>query len=315
MLGVRVRLEWIEDILAVMETGSLARAADRRLLTQSAFTRRIRMIEDSIGAELFDRSHKPIKVLPAVRALEPDLREAAARLVKLRSGLRDASNTTGSTTVFACQHAITATVSPRIVAALTETPGASVRVRSGNHDECLLMILSGEVDFALMYESHTFPTEIPHAFDRVTLDQEWLIPVCTPGLRATAEGPVIPIISYPAEVFLGQFFALNVAPRMPAGVSVISKAETALTLAVYRYALNGTGIAWLPQSLVQAAIRRGDLCRLDDVLPSGEMNLLMLWLSEPRRPHKEKIRQYLLTLLYPRAQTGHMLPLAPPEEA
>lgn len=305
MMGPSMRLEWIEDIIAVMETGSLARAAERRFVTQSAFTRRIRMIETSIGADLFDRNHKPIKVLPAVRALEPDLREAASRLVKLRSGLRDASNTAASTLAFACQHAITATVSPRIVAALTETPGVSVRVRSGNHDECMLMILSGEVDFALMYDSQTFPNDIPHAFDRVILDREWLIPVCTPALRAAAEGPEIPVISYPAEVFLGRFFALNLAPRLPPAVSVVSRAEAALTLAVYRYALNGTGIAWLPQTLVQAAIGRGELCRLDDILPSGELDLQMLWLTEPRRPHKEKIRRDLLNLLYPRAGTTH----------
>ena len=50
-----MRLEWIDDILAVLESGSLARAAEKRSLTQSAFTRRVRLIEDSIGAELLRR--------------------------------------------------------------------------------------------------------------------------------------------------------------------------------------------------------------------------------------------------------------------
>jgi DNA-binding transcriptional LysR family regulator len=34
-----MRLEWLEDILAVMETGSFIRAAEQRLLTQPAFSR------------------------------------------------------------------------------------------------------------------------------------------------------------------------------------------------------------------------------------------------------------------------------------
>lgn len=39
-------LEWLEDILGVAETGSFSEAAERRHLTQSAFSRRIRNIED-----------------------------------------------------------------------------------------------------------------------------------------------------------------------------------------------------------------------------------------------------------------------------
>ncbi len=44
--GIPIRLEWLEDILAVAETGSFSEAAERRHLTQSAFSRRIRNIED-----------------------------------------------------------------------------------------------------------------------------------------------------------------------------------------------------------------------------------------------------------------------------
>ena len=49
-----MRLDWIDDILAVLDCGSLARAAQKRSLTQPAFTRRVRLIEDSIGAELLE---------------------------------------------------------------------------------------------------------------------------------------------------------------------------------------------------------------------------------------------------------------------
>lgn len=297
-----MRLEWIEDILAVMDTGSLARAADRRFLTQSAFTRRIRMIEDSIGATLFDRSRKPLEVLPAVRALEPEMRDAAARLEALRAGLRNAPGEAGSRVAFACQHAITATVSPRFVAALTEKGDVSVRVRSANRDECLMMLLSGEVDFALMYEiPGARGPAIPQAFGSAVLSQDLLIPVCTPALRPVADGPVVPIVSYPADVFLGRVFALSLAPRLPHSITIESKAETALTLAAFRYALSGIGVAWLPQSLVQESLDRGDLCRLDGILPETALALMMYWLTENRRPGVRQVRQDLLARLYPEA--------------
>lgn len=297
-----MRLEWIEDILAVMDTGSLARAADRRFVTQSAFTRRIRMIEDSIGAELFDRSRKPIVILPSVRVLEPELREAATRLANLRRELSNTSASAGSAVAFACQHAITATVSPRVVAALTAQDDVSVRVRSGNRDECLMMLLSGEVDFALMYESADMPSAaIPRAFESVTLDSERLVPVSIPALRQTTDGPAIPIVSYPADVFLGRVFSQTLAPRLPAGIATESKAETALTLAAYRYALSGIGVAWLPQSLVQEALDKGELCLLDDILPAALLDLVAIWLPDQRGPHMQRIRQDVLSRLYPDA--------------
>ena len=55
-----MRLEWLDDILAIASTGSFSGAAERRHLTQSAFSRRIQQIEQHIGVELFDRSQKPV---------------------------------------------------------------------------------------------------------------------------------------------------------------------------------------------------------------------------------------------------------------
>ena len=75
-----MQLDWIDDILAVIDAGSLAQAAERRFLTQSAFTRRVRVIEEKIGITLFDRSRKPVAIMPGVQALEPELRDLSVRL-------------------------------------------------------------------------------------------------------------------------------------------------------------------------------------------------------------------------------------------
>lgn len=105
-----MRLDWLEDILAVLDTGSFARAAEARNLTQSAFTRRIRTIEDGIGTPLFDRARKPVQLLPNVRAREDEMRRMAADLRTLRDGLRQSG--AGRVVSLACQHAITTTISP-----------------------------------------------------------------------------------------------------------------------------------------------------------------------------------------------------------
>ena len=50
--------DWIEDLLAVLDAGSLTAAAEQRFLTQSAFTRRMRAMEEALGTQLLDRTTK-----------------------------------------------------------------------------------------------------------------------------------------------------------------------------------------------------------------------------------------------------------------
>lgn len=276
-----MRLEWIDDILAVLDAGSLARAAEKRLLTQSAFTRRVRLIEDSIGAELFDRRRKPVTLLDGVEALAPELRDLSMRLRQVRYKLKMATSQTGGALSFACQHAITTTVSPWIVRALTVQGDASVRVRSSNQEECLMLLLSGEVDFVVMY---TVPGEqtpfLERAFETLTLGGDVLIPVCAPSLRDTIQSHRVPGISYPSNVFLGQVFDQHIAPRLGNDVQVVTKAETALTLAAYEFVLGEIGVAWLPRSMVVGALSKGTLVSLEADLPVQSLDIKAFRLSE-----------------------------------
>lgn len=281
VMGGTMRLEWIDDILAVLDNGSLVRAAERRFLTQSAFTRRVRLIEDSIGFELFDRRRKPVTLLPGVEALAPELRDLSARLRRLRQSLKSAASQTRESLSFGCQHAITTTVSPWIVRSLTLKTDASVRVRSGNQDECLMQLLAGEIDFAVMYalpDEH--PPLITRAFESTLIGLDELIPVCAPSLQHLDICGPIPAVSYPSDVFLGQVFDRKIAPRLNEATTIITKAETALTLAACQYALGEIGIAWLPHSLVMDGLAQGELVRLDDALPAQALDIRILRLSE-----------------------------------
>ena len=148
-----MRLEWIEDILAVLESGSFAAAAERRFLTPSAFTRRIRSIEAFMGCQLFDRDRKPVTLLPHVLAMEAELREAARRFRELQAGLSDADGSNRKRLTLGCQHALTTMVSPLLARSLTQTQDIALRIRSGTRSECQMMMLRHEIDFALIYRT------------------------------------------------------------------------------------------------------------------------------------------------------------------
>ena len=83
-----MRLEWLEDILAIAQTGSFSGAAERRNLTQSAFSRRIQQIEDHVGVELFDRTRKPVQLRPTTQAQGAQIEQISAALRQLITDLR-----------------------------------------------------------------------------------------------------------------------------------------------------------------------------------------------------------------------------------
>lgn len=313
-----MRLEWIDDILAVLDAGSLARAAEKRSLTQSAFTRRVRLIEDSIGTVLFDRRRKPVTLMSGVEALAPELRDLSLRLRSLRYKLKTATSQTGGAVSFACQHAITTTVSPLIVRALTSARDASVRVRSCNQDECMMLLVAGEVDFVVLYSLPDGQTaHFARAFEELILGSDPLIPVCAPPLREVALSNQIPVISYPPDVFLGQVFDRNIAPQLRQDLTLATKAETALTLAAYEFALGGIGVAWLPRSMVAERLALGELISLEDRLPVQALDIRAFRLSEGQDGPSDEIWHTILPDIdmpvhlkgVPDPSSGHIQPI------
>jgi len=143
-----MNLEGIDDLLAVVDCGSLSEAAQRRFITQPAFSRRIRAIEKNMGAVLIDRARKPVRAQPALMALEPRLREASQLLHELKRDLSAANSERGEL-VLVGQHAISTTLAPGLVTAVSENNNTQIRLRSANREDCLSLLLSRQVDVAL----------------------------------------------------------------------------------------------------------------------------------------------------------------------
>jgi len=263
-----MRLEWLEDILAIAETGSFIGAAERRRLTQSAFSRRIQQIEDYVGVELFDRGRKPIRLQPTTLAQQEQMLMLAAGLRQLLVDLRRGERLTSNKVVIACQHSLTTGLVPQIVQRLPErSDEVHVRLRSANLDECTGLLLSRQADIAIVYRLPEDADEVgSDLLEVIEIGADQLIPVA----RALPEGGVraeLPTIAYPADVFFGQVMRRKILPYIPAEAFQRPKVETALTLAAVELAVVGVGIAWVPQSLVTDHIARGLLVDLSDQLP------------------------------------------------
>lgn len=56
---------WLDDFLVLAASGNFSRAAELRHMTQPAFSRRIRALEDWLGLVLFDRGSHPATLTEA----------------------------------------------------------------------------------------------------------------------------------------------------------------------------------------------------------------------------------------------------------
>ena len=269
-----MRLEWLEDILAIASTGSFSGAAARRRLTQSAFSRRIQQIEQHIGVELFDRSQKPVKLRPTTLAQSGQIEQISAAMRQLVVDLRRGDRIAGNKIVIASQHSLTTSLAPAIVRGLQrEGDGVYVRLRSANFDECFGLLLSRQADIAIVYHLIEEPGDISEDFlETADIGTDCLIPVCDHALAARFQAPLadveIPFIDYPADVFFGKVMASRIMPALGASALMIPKAETALTLAALEMAAGGVALAWVPASVARPHIDNGRIVDMSHVLPS-----------------------------------------------
>ena len=235
-----MRLEWIEDLLAVLNAGSFTQAAEKRFLTQSAFTRRLQSIETALGVELFDRSRRPAQLLAHVKEQETELRRTAAKLHALKNTLINPQNAYTASVSFACQHTIATTISPRLIRELTRDGRLNVRVRSSDRDTCLMLLLNSQVDFALIFQSLTENQQRNfHGFLEEDLGSDWMIPVVATDFKHVLDDALhthtLPMISYPKNVYMGQLFEQAFLNQLPPSFQIKQTAETELTHAALHY--------------------------------------------------------------------------------
>lgn len=296
-----MRLEWLEDILAIAQTGSFSGAASRRNLTQSAFSRRIQLIEDYVGVELFDRSRKPVQLRPMTQAQAGQIEEIAVALRQLVVDLRRGDRVSSNRIVIASQHSLTTSLAPQIIQGLQDRgEEIYVRLRSANLDECFGLLLSRQVDLATVYHAPDHEERSGDYLEAIDIRPDRLIPVLRPDLATAflSAAPVteLPYVAYPSGVFFGRIMAERILPALDSRITARPRAETALTFAALEMAVEGVAVAWVPASLARASIAEGRVRDLSASLPTCALTIRAIRLRGTRGPAEDILWSHLLTL-------------------
>lgn len=262
-----MELDQVEAFVAIVRRGGFARASTALHLSQPAISRRVRLLEQGLGAPLFDRLRRGVALtdaghafLPHAEALLASMRDGAEAVGALRGEGR------GTVTLALVGTLASSALTGRLRQFREAHPGVDFRLRTALSAEVSALILRGDAALGLRYEADPHPGLVSSI-----VYEERLVPVCPPGHRLARARHVS------TEALAGERWLAF--PRRPGEASepyssVFERRLAACGLgaaeivpidsltAQKRMVEAGFGLALLPESAIDEELRAGSLCAL-----------------------------------------------------
>lgn len=261
-----MNLTWLEDFLALASSGNFSRAASERHMTQPAFSRRVRALEEWLGVALFDRSSHPVTLTETGQWFQSVAQDLLARVARVPDEARAVADASSATLRFASTHALSFTFLPAWLRGLESGSAVGpIQLVSDVMQQCEALMLQGRVQFLLCHWHGQVPGRLdPAKYRSLRVGGDTLAPVSAPGKNGkprhllSASNKRISILAYSNESGLGRIVrSLRSGAIEKAGSAAVFTADLASVLKTM--ALDGRGVAWLPLSLIGEELAAGRL--------------------------------------------------------
>ncbi|ACB97013.1 LysR family transcriptional regulator [Beijerinckia indica] len=260
---------WIEDFLKLAEEGNFSRAAEARNLSQPAFSRRIKGLEEWVGTVLIDRDTHRIALTEAGVAFRAVAEEVLRRLALGRDEAREIGTTQANTLRFAATHALSTTFFPDWLRTFEDQEDVgTISLIADNMQACERLMLEGRVDLLLCHHHPAASHKLDQSgFRSMALGEDILIPVCVPDAQNRPRFPLpgsdrepLPFLEFDERSGMGRILAASeVITRSDASLRPVFRSH--LASALLRMARDGKGVAWAPLSLCAPDLAAGRLVR------------------------------------------------------
>jgi DNA-binding transcriptional LysR family regulator len=152
----------------VARTGSIRKAADHLNVTASAVNRRIMDLEEELGAQLFERRPRGVRLTKAGELFVHYLREQDGSIERMKSQIEDLKGLRRGTVRIACSQALALDFLPRTIAEFrTRHPLVSFDIKVLDHEQAMTALSAYEVDLVLVFR----PPFVPNFQPLMTLEQ------------------------------------------------------------------------------------------------------------------------------------------------
>jgi DNA-binding transcriptional LysR family regulator len=268
-----MQTKWLEDLIALSHTGSLARAAEQRHVTHPAFGRRIRALESWAGASLVERRGTSVRLTAQGEKLLGLALQLVPAMAQARSEIAGVGvEGPGATVTLATGRTLARTVAADWLSRIRrQRAGVRVVVRTGHMAETLQHFERGATDFMLTYHHPQIAMRLSsHQYLQRKVADDRLVPIGKVNARGQAsfsfDQGAVPYLAYSQTLALGRLVSdhLSNHPKAPRLVETI---ECDSADALLEYALKGLGVAWLPWSLAAGG------CKARQLAPVGSKAL------------------------------------------
>ncbi|MED5499435.1 LysR family transcriptional regulator [Salinicola sp. LHM] len=281
-----MEVAWYEDFLALADTGKFTAAAKLRNSSQSALSRRIRLLEKQLGAALVDRQATPVRLTAAGDALLP----TAMELVRLAQECEQSVKVIDRPLTFASLHTLACNFFPQWISRYTCIHGPLyTRIDTGHKttENYYMALMSGRCDFILFYRDEESERYFQREdFEAISLGHDELYWVGTPQLASDCLRSDLPIpwLTYSRSAQL-HALARDQVSRHPQPHRLKRVFEATVSEALKPMVAMGHGIACMPHSMVEPLIDDGSLVRLYPDMPSEHLEIILVrWLGNRNRP-------------------------------
>lgn len=252
-----LEIRHLQTLLALAETGSLAKAADRVFVTQSALSHQLKALETHYGAPLFERNTKPLRFTQAGTRLLTLAREVTSLTSTAEREISQwVSGRSGELRVAVECHTCFDWLMPAMDAFRDHWPEVELDLVSGFHTEPITLVEGGTADFAVIHDK---PAARPGIVTEHLFTYETLA-ILSPK-HPLAGNPYLQakdfqsetLISYPVDDEM-----LDVVRHFLAPARIKAKRRNVeLTVAILQLVASGRGIAALPEWSVKPYLDRG----------------------------------------------------------
>ncbi len=260
---MNLETKWLEDFVTLAATRSFSQAAQKRFVTQPAFSRRIRSLEAALGLTLVNRARTPVELTESGQLFLVTARSMVEQLGEVVRHLHNVEGQQGEVLQIAAAHSLTLGFFPEWIARLRrEGLPLHTRLVASNVGEAIHALREGACDLILAYYDPDAALQLaPDIFPSLHLGSTSMLPVCAVDeagvpLFDLDSGQSVPLLAYSAGAFLGRSVNLLLRQRALRSTTVY---ETAMADSLKSMAMQGLGVAWVPRLSVTAELARGEL--------------------------------------------------------
>lgn len=256
-------ITWIEDFLALAHQRNFSRAAAQRNITQPAFSRRIRAVEDWIGTALIDRSARSFALTTAGQRFL----DGAPMVLMSVEALRKDCFLPGNTAIsLISTHALAANFVNEWLSALV--PSLELKdysLEAADISDCFNAVVSGRRDFMIVPSVIETSSLSVSGLQRVIIGSDALALVGSPRIAELVDkhGPSEALKGRLATYGAASPFEKLLAGRLAYYGMRHNEIASPLVAVLKSMALTGMCAAFLPVSGLESDFASGALSRLE----------------------------------------------------